>query len=49
MIPWGKQCYLVAILEYNGVGRWMYPNPVVMRSEAFKRALNKLQLDQSAP
>ncbi|MEL6229043.1 MAG: P-loop NTPase fold protein [Cyanobacteria bacterium J06627_3] len=32
-----------AILEYNGTGRWMYPNPVVMRSESFKRALAKLQ------
>lgn len=41
--------FSTAILEYNGVGRWMYPNPLVMRSEAFKRALSKLQLDQSAP
>ena len=32
-----------AILEYNGAGRWMYPNPVVMRSESFKRALAKFQ------
>ncbi|MEM7062206.1 MAG: P-loop NTPase fold protein [Cyanobacteria bacterium P01_B01_bin.77] len=32
-----------AILEYNGAGRWIYPNPVVMRSESFKRALTQIQ------
>ena len=32
-----------AILEYNGGRRWMYPNPVVMNSEPFKRALTELQ------
>lgn len=28
-----------AILEYNGSGRWLYPNPVILDSEPFQRAL----------
>lgn len=36
-----------AILEYNGGTRWVYPNPVVLQSEPFKRALAQLQ--QSTP
>ena len=29
----------VSVLEYNGVNRWNYPNPLVLRSRLFKRAL----------
>lgn len=34
--------FSTAILEYNGGRRWVYPNPVVRRSEPFQRALNQL-------
>ena len=27
------------VLEYNGSDRWNYPNPLLMRSHAFKRAI----------
>jgi hypothetical protein len=29
-----------AVLEYNGSDRWNYPNPLLMRSNAFTRAIN---------
>lgn len=29
-----------AVLEYNGSDRWNYPNPLLMRSNAFTRAVN---------
>lgn len=35
----------VSVLEYNGNDRWNYPNPVVMRSDAFQEALR----NQSSP
>lgn len=31
--------FSTAVLEYNGENQWKYPNPVVRRSELFKRAL----------
>jgi energy-coupling factor transporter ATP-binding protein EcfA2 len=32
-----------AVLEYNGSDRWNYPNPLLMRSNAFNRAINSPQ------
>lgn len=29
----------ISVLEYNGTSRWNYPNPVVIRSHIFQRAL----------
>ena len=29
----------ISVLEYNGLHRWNYLNPVVIRSRLFKRAL----------
>ncbi|MEM7796655.1 MAG: P-loop NTPase fold protein [Cyanobacteria bacterium P01_C01_bin.118] len=35
--------FTTAILEYNGNNRWIYPNPLVRRSELYKRALSAAQ------
>ena len=35
--------FTTAILEYNGNNRWIYPNPLVRRSELYKRALAAAQ------
>jgi len=35
--------YSTAVLEYNGSDRWNYPNPLLMRSNAFTKAINTLQ------
>jgi hypothetical protein len=35
--------YNTAVLEYNGSDRWNYPNPLLLRSNAFKKALDTLQ------
>ncbi|NJL88950.1 MAG: AAA family ATPase [Coleofasciculaceae cyanobacterium SM2_1_6] len=35
--------YNTAVLEYNGSDRWNYPNPLLMRSNAFTRAITTLQ------
>ncbi|MGB3494399.1 MAG: hypothetical protein WBA57_16855, partial [Elainellaceae cyanobacterium] len=35
--------FSTAVLEYNGDNRWVYPHPVVRRSELFKRALEYIQ------
>lgn len=34
-----------SVLEYNGLDRWNYINPLVMRSHAFQQALQTLQQD----
>jgi AAA ATPase domain len=38
-----KMLFSTALLEYNGNDRWNYPNPLLMRSNAFKRAIDSLQ------
>lgn len=38
-----QMLYSTAVLEYNGSDRWNYPNPLLMRSNAFTRALNAIQ------
>ena len=35
--------YGASVLEYNGMEIWKYPNPLLMRSNAFTRALNAIQ------
>ena len=35
--------YSTAVLEYNGSDRWNYPNPLLMRSNAFTKAITTLQ------
>jgi hypothetical protein len=35
--------YSTAVLEYNGYDRWNYPNPLLTRSHAFRKALATLQ------
>jgi AAA ATPase domain len=35
--------YITAVLEYNGENRWIYPNPVVRRSQLFLEALQHEQ------
>lgn len=35
--------YSTAVLEYNGSDRWNYPNPLLMRSHAFTRAIANLE------
>ncbi|NJN88345.1 MAG: ATP-binding protein [Leptolyngbyaceae cyanobacterium SL_7_1] len=34
-----------SVLEYNGLDRWNYPNPAVLRSELFQRALREISPD----
>jgi energy-coupling factor transporter ATP-binding protein EcfA2 len=36
-----------SVLEYNGLDRWNYPNPVVKQSAFFKAALNDLLSEKS--
>jgi hypothetical protein len=31
------------LLEYNGNDRWNYPNPSIMRSNAFAKAIENYQ------
>jgi len=38
-----QMLYSTAVLEYNGSDRWNYPNPLLMRSNAFTRAITTLQ------
>jgi energy-coupling factor transporter ATP-binding protein EcfA2 len=38
-----QMLFSTAILEYNGSDRWNYPNPLLMRSNAFTRAINAIQ------
>jgi hypothetical protein len=35
-----QMLYSTAVLEYNGSDRWNYPNPLLMRSHAFTKAIN---------
>jgi energy-coupling factor transporter ATP-binding protein EcfA2 len=35
-----QMLFSTAVLEYNGSDRWNYPNPLLMRSNAFTRAIN---------
>jgi energy-coupling factor transporter ATP-binding protein EcfA2 len=35
-----QMLFSTAVLEYNGSDRWNYPNPLLMRSNAFNRAIN---------
>ncbi|MGF1603637.1 MAG: hypothetical protein ACFCU8_16755 [Thermosynechococcaceae cyanobacterium] len=35
--------YNTSVLEYNGLRRWNYVNPVVKESEAFLKALKVAQ------
>lgn len=37
-----EMLYSTAVLEYNGSDRWNYPNPLLMRSNAFTKALNAI-------
>jgi hypothetical protein len=34
-----QMLYNTAVLEYNGSDRWNYPNPLLMRSRAFRKAI----------
>ena len=34
--------FSTALLEYNGSDRWNYPNPLLMRSNAFTKAIDNL-------
>jgi len=38
-----QMLFSTAVLEYNGSDRWNYPNPLLMRSNAFTRAITTLQ------
>lgn len=38
-----QMLFSTALLEYNGSERWNYPNPLLMRSNAFKRTIENLQ------
>jgi hypothetical protein len=38
-----KMLFNTAVLEYNGMDRWNYPNPVVKRSAFFKQALKDVR------
>lgn len=38
-----QMLFSTAILEYNGSDRWNYPNPLLLRSNAFKRAIDAIQ------
>lgn len=41
----GKELlFSTAVLEYNGDNRWIYPHPVVRRSDLFRQALADLQV-----
>jgi len=37
-----QMLYSTAVLEYNGSDRWTYPNPLLMRSNAFTKAISIL-------
>jgi len=37
-----QMLYSTAVLEYNGSDRWNYPNPLLMRSNAFTRSIKTL-------
>ncbi len=37
-----QMLYSTAVLEYNGSDRWNYPNPLLMRSNAFTKAISSL-------
>lgn len=37
-----QMLYSTAVLEYNGSDRWNYPNPLLMRSNAFSKAISSL-------
>jgi len=37
--------FSTALLEYNGMNRWVYPNPFVRRSELFQRAVEQLNAE----
>jgi AAA ATPase domain len=38
-----QMLFSTALLEYNGSERWNYPNPLLMRSNAFTKAIDNLQ------
>ena len=38
--------FSTAVLEYNGNNRWVYPHPLIRRSELFRQALANLQAGQ---
>jgi energy-coupling factor transporter ATP-binding protein EcfA2 len=38
-----KMLFNTSVLEYNGMDRWNYPNPVVKRSAFFKQALKDVR------
>lgn len=37
-----EMLYSTAVLEYNGNDRWNYPNPLLMKSHAFQKAMKSL-------
>jgi energy-coupling factor transporter ATP-binding protein EcfA2 len=37
-----QMLFSTAVLEYNGSDRWNYPNPLLMRSNAFTKAINTI-------
>ena len=37
-----EMLYSTAVLEYNGTDRWNYPNPLLMKSHAFQKAMKSL-------
>ena len=37
-----QMLFSTALLEYNGSDRWNYPNPLLMRSNAFTKAIDNL-------
>ena len=39
--------YNTSVLEYHGENRWNYPNPMVIRSDLFQSALNRVQSQSS--
>ena len=40
-----QMLYTTAVLEYNGSDCWNYPNPLVMRSHSFIKAINNFLAD----
>jgi hypothetical protein len=36
-----QMLFSTALLEYNGNDRWNYPNPLLMRSNAFTKVLEQ--------
>ena len=43
-----KMLFSTAVLEYNGSDRWNYPNPLLMRGNAFTKSISQSISSQSA-